>query len=177
LSVRALARDVSTDHVGTFEESLSGLADSCRRVSPEGFADALAAVAAAPAVGVPLPFAEVSLEETPVATEFDATDLRAAETGVTPAGLGIADYGTVTLRSTAAGDELVALYPYRHVAVVHADDVCPDMTAAFERLGEEFAAGQRTQVFATGPSATADMGGLIRGVHGPKEVHVVVVEP
>ncbi|TKX83368.1 hypothetical protein EXE43_24625, partial [Halorubrum sp. SS5] len=30
-------------------------------------------------------------------------------------------------------------------------------------------------VFATGPSATADMGGLVHGAHGPKEVHVVLL--
>jgi len=168
---------MSTDHVGTFETSLSGLADSCHRVPPEAFADALEAVVEAPAVGAPLPFEAVSLDDAPVTTDFDAADLQAAETGVTPAGLGIADYGTVTMHSTAAGDELVGLYSDRHVAVVHADDVVPDMAAAFERLGTEFDDGRRTQVLATGPSATADMGGLIQGVHGPKEVHVVVVEP
>jgi len=29
---------------------------------------------------------------------------------------------------------------------------------------------------ATGPSATGDMGALVQGVHGPSEVHVIVVE-
>lgn len=163
--------------LATFESSLSGLVDSCRRVEPAAFEETLADVVADPAVGAPLPFEAVTLEGTSVDTAFDADKLATSETGVTPAGLGIADYGTVTVRATAGGDELVALYPDRHVAVVHADDVVPDMETAFSRLGEEFDAGDRTQVLATGPSATADMGGLIQGVHGPKEVHVVVVEP
>lgn len=168
---------MSSDHVATFEASLEGLADSVRRVPPDEFDGALADLVEEPAVGVPLPFEDVSLAGTPVATDFEAADLHAAATGVTPVGVGVADYGTVTVRSTADGAELVALYPGRHVAVLHADDVVPDMPAAFERLGEEFEAGRTTQVLATGPSATADMGGLIQGVHGPAEVHVLVVEP
>jgi L-lactate dehydrogenase complex protein LldG len=31
-------------------------------------------------------------------------------------------------------------------------------------------------VFATGPSATADMGELVYGAHGPREVAVLLVE-
>lgn len=166
---------MSADHVSTFESSLSGLVDSCRRVEPGEVADALADLVREPAVGVPLPFEGASLPAS-VDTEFDAAALERAATGVTPAGLGVADYGSVTVRSTTAGDELVALYADRHVAVVHADDVVADMPAAFERLGEAFDRGERTQVLATGPSATADMGGLIQGVHGPEEVHVLVVE-
>jgi L-lactate dehydrogenase complex protein LldG len=33
----------------------------------------------------------------------------------------------------------------------------------------------RDFVFITGPSATADMGPLVRGVHGPHRQHVIVV--
>lgn len=167
---------MSTDHVAAFETSLEGLTDSVTRVEGASLGDVLAERVVTPAVGVPLPYEGDPLGAASVTTDWDASDLEAARTGVTPAGMGIADYGTVTVRSTEAGDELVALYPGRHVAVVDAADVVPDMTAAFERLGEEFDAGQRTQVLATGPSATADMGGLIQGVHGPNEIHVVVVE-
>ena len=50
------------------------------------------------------------------------------------------------------------------------------MPAAFDRLAEEFDAGLDSQVLATGPSATGDMGSLVRGVHGPQEVHVAILE-
>jgi L-lactate dehydrogenase complex protein LldG len=168
---------MGTDSLSTFESSLQGLADSCVRTTPAAFTDTLATLLEKPAVGVDLPFDGVSLDDTPVRTDFDADDLAAAATGITPAGLGVADYGTVTIRSTSRGDELVGLFAPRHVAVVHADDIVADMPACFERLDEEFGAGDRTQVLATGPSATADMGGLIQGVHGPESVHVVVIEP
>lgn len=161
--------------VSTFEDSLSDLAD-VRRVSPADCEETVAELLEAPAIGVPLPYEGVGLPAD-VTTDFDAGDLQAAETGVTPVGLGIADLGTVTVRSTAAGDELVALYADRHVAVVHADDLVADVPAAYERLSEEFASGRDSQVLATGASATADMGALVQGVHGPEAVTVVILEP
>ena len=33
----------------------------------------------------------------------------------------------------------------------------------------------RSFVFITGPSATADMGPLVRGVHGPHRLHIIVL--
>ncbi|MFB6362014.1 MAG: LUD domain-containing protein, partial [Halobacteriales archaeon] len=42
-------------------------------------------------------------------------------------------------------------------------------------LAGEFDAGRRSAVLTTGPSATADMGELVTGVHGPGDVHVVAV--
>ena len=171
---------MGTQTVERFEESLQGVADSCRRVAPSGVQDALAEVVIEPAVGVPLgpTFDEldVTLPES-VVVDPSVAELDAAATGVTPAGLGIANYGTVTVQSRADGDELVSLYPKRHVSVLSADDVVPDMPAAFERLEEAFDAGTTTHVLETGPSATADMGSLVQGVHGPEQVHVVVVEP
>lgn len=166
---------MSTDPVSTFETALQGTstvhsarADSLGAVIDEALTE--------PAVGTPLPFEGVSLSETAVSTEFEPSDLTAAATGVTPAGLAIADYGTVTIRSRADRDELVALYTERHVAVVAESDVVPDMATAYEELSEEFGWGVDTQVLATGPSATADMGTLVEGVHGPKETHVVILE-
>jgi L-lactate dehydrogenase complex protein LldG len=62
------------------------------------------------------------------------------------------------------------------VAVVRATDVVPDMAAGFDRLAGAFAAGATDAVLVTGPSATADMGALVQGVHGPAEMHVVIVD-
>lgn len=167
---------MSSDTVAQFEESLQGVAETCQRVRPESFEDALREAITEPAVGAPLPFDGVSISGTPVTVGPSVEELDAAETGVTPAGLGIANYGTVTVRSRAQGDELVSLYPPRHVVVVSAADIVPDMPTAFERFEESFAGGDESQVLATGPSATADMGSLVQGVHGPRSVHVIVVE-
>lgn len=165
------------DHVETFTSSLQDLADTVHRVGPADFPDTLETVIEEPAIGVPLPSDDISLTDTSVSTDFDATDLEAARSGVTPVGMGVADYGTVTVRSAHAGDELVSLFADRHVAVVRAGDIVLDMDAGFERLSSEFDRGLTSQVLATGPSATADLGGFILGVHGPEAVEVVVVDP
>ena len=163
---------MSSESLSTFESSVPG---AVHRTTAEDADAVLAEAIEGPAVGTALPYDEVSLPES-VDTDPSPSALEAAATGVTPAALGIADYGTVTIPSGAAGDELVSLYTPRHVAVVAASDVVPDMPTAYERLGEDFAAGMDTQILATGPSATADMGTLVQGVHGPSETHVVVLE-
>lgn len=168
---------MSTDHVSTFESSLTELAASVRRVPAADFEDALEAVVEPPAVGAPLPFDGVSLSDAGIENLETTEQLLAATTGVTAGGLGVASYGTVTLRTTEDADELVSLYPERHVVVLAASDIVPDMETAFDRLGGEFReAGVDTQILNTGPSMTGDMGKLYQGVHGPKEVHYVVLE-
>ncbi|MFB6170102.1 MAG: LUD domain-containing protein [Haloarculaceae archaeon] len=168
---------MSTDHVSTFESSLTELAASVRRVPTADLADALDDVTEPPVVGAPLPFEGVSLADLGIEPLETAGQLEAATTGVTAAGLGVAEYGTVTLRTTPDADELVSLYPERHVVVLAASDVVPDLETAFERLGPEFREeGLDTQILNTGPSSTGDMGKLYQGVHGPKQVHYVVLE-
>jgi len=89
---------------------------------------------------------------------------------------GIAGLGTVVVQSRRRGDEPVSLFPERHVVVLQASDLRRDLESAFEWLADEFDAGRDSLVFETGPSATGDMGALVQGVHGPSEVHVIVVE-
>lgn len=139
--------------------------------------DATAAIEAAidgPAVGAPLPLEGVDLPSG-VTTDPTPAELNAAVTGVTPASLAIADYGSLLLRADGAGSEPISLFVDRHVAVLRAEDVVPDMPAAFEWLGEELRESRDSVVVATGPSATADMGALVQGAHGPKTVAAVVV--
>ncbi|USZ69877.1 LUD domain-containing protein (plasmid) [Halorussus salilacus] len=163
-----------TGLVQQFEREATDAGCEVRRVAAAEFADALADRLDPPAVGAPLPFEGVSLPDD-VTTDPTPSDLESARTGVTPARFAVADYGSVAIRSTAAGDEPASLYPERHVAVVAASDVVGDMTAGVERLGEIARAGGDV-VLATGPSATADMGELVVGAHGPRAVTVFVLE-
>lgn len=48
-------------------------------------------------------------------------------------------------------------------------DLEADLRGGFRRLRSEFDARSRSFVLATGPSATGDMGELVRGVHGPNK--------
>ena len=163
--------------VETFEASLDALDVTRTRTDPDGLDDALREAVREPAVGAPLPFEEreLSLPDW-IPVHPTAQELEEARTGVTASSGGIAEYGTLIVQSRPGGDEPVSLYPERHVAVVRASDLVAGVPEALEFLGDEFAAGMDSAVFATGMSATGDMGELVRGVHGPREVHVIVIE-
>lgn len=173
---------MSTDIITQFTDTALESVDSCTRTDPDGFEATLEELVVEPAVGAPLRSESVSLEDTAVDTDPSVEALDAAETGVVRAGTAIAEYGTITVESTADVDELVSLYPPRHVVVLEADDILPDAEAAFDRFETQVRDARAngtagaTRVLATGSSATADMGELVYGVHGPKEVHIVVVE-
>lgn len=154
-----------------FERSGEGKKHSC---SVGGFHDALDDLLEDPAVGIELPYDEVSLPES-VNVEPTAREIRDASTGVTPAGLGVANYGTVTVESSSV-NELVALYADSQVAVLRESDVVPDMDAAFDELNADVSEERRSHILVSAPSATGDMGTLVQGVHGPEELDVVVLE-
>lgn len=162
---------------GTYEEFEARAGDfgvTVTRVPPAEATATIADIVADPAVGAPLPWDDVSLPEG-VPTDPTPAALDAAVTGVSAGALAIADYGSVVLRATPAGGEPVSLFPDLHVAVIREDDVVADMETAFEWFGEQFREHRDSAIIATGPSATADMGSLVKGAHGPRDVHVVVV--
>ncbi|MFB6136749.1 MAG: LUD domain-containing protein [Halobacteriaceae archaeon] len=165
----------------TFAAALDRVGVELTRTDADGAADAVAAAVEGPAVGVPVDLEGVDLAEVSPAGDTSFTldpmpaEIEAAETGVTGLSLGVADYGSVVVDGDAAGTEPASLFCERHVGVLAASDVVSGIDAAFAELGEHAAAGG-SAVIATGPSATADMGDLVLGAHGPETVHVVLVE-
>lgn len=158
-----------------FEEALDKHTASWSHTTAAKFDIALGEQLDQPAVGIPLPFDGVSLDQHPVTTSPSPAQLAWAKTSVTPAEFAIADYGSIVITSRGEGMEQVSLYPDRHVAVLGKSDILPDMDQAFDRLDDAFSEGLTSAVIATGPSATADMGELVYGVHGPRDVHVLIL--
>ncbi|WP_336326834.1 LUD domain-containing protein [Halovenus sp. HT40] len=143
-------------------------------VSPSGVTAAIEEAIEQPAVGTALPWEGVELPDS-VAIEPTAADLDAATTGVTAAELAVAEYGSILLRTDEAGSEPVSLFNDLHVAVLREEDIVPDMTAAFEHIGARAREDRSSAILATGPSATADMGALVQGAHGPKAVELIII--
>ena len=164
-----------TDSLDRFETSLEAVGVGLTRTVVSDFPDIVTELVDEPAVGTSLGFDGLTLDSTPVKTTITPRDLEKANTGVTPIAHAIAEYGTLVVESSAAGNAPVALCPPKHVGVVRESDVLTDVTEAIPHLGERFSDGG-SAVFATGVSATGDMGALVEGVHGPKTVHVVLVE-
>lgn len=95
--------------------------------------------------------------------------------GVTEAFAGVARTGSVCVDVGYQKTGMASLLAPLHIAVVAAETIVPQPRDLFREdvLGGKGLA--RSFVFLTGPSATADMGPLVRGVHGPHRLHIVVV--
>jgi L-lactate dehydrogenase complex protein LldG len=167
---------MSSDSLATFEQRADDRRASVERTTVTEFDRTLADCVEEPAMGVPLPFEGVSLADHPVALDPSPAALDAAATGVTPVGPAVAEYGSVVIPSDEHGAEAISLYPETHVAVLAASDIYTTISTALAEVSEEIAEGLTSAVFATGPSATADMGAPVYGVHGPAELKILILE-
>lgn len=159
----------------TLTDSFDRLEIEWSRTTPAAFAHVLSDVLIEPVVGSPLPFTEVSLPDPPINLTPTPTQIDSARTGVTAVELAVANYGSVIIRQRDDWTEAISLFPRLHVAILRQSDIVPDMAAAFGWLGETLSGSTASAVLATGPSATADMGSLVRGAHGPEKVHVIIL--
>jgi L-lactate dehydrogenase complex protein LldG len=110
-----------------------------------------------------------------VFTDRSKQALATADVGVTEAFACVASTGTVCVASD--GDiAYISLLPRMHIAVARKNDIVsrPGDLLRPDCLGGKGLA--RNFVFVTGPSATADMGPLVRGVHGPHHLHVILLD-
>ena len=95
--------------------------------------------------------------------------------GITSADYALADTGTLVLFSSPREARMISLLPPVHVAVVPRDRILTGLDELFTLVPQP-AEVTSSMVLITGPSRTADIEQiLVRGVHGPGEVHVVVV--
>lgn len=87
----------------------------------------------------------------------------------------IAETGTLVLQGNAAqGRRALTLIPDTHVCIVNVSQVVATVPEAFARLE---ATATLPTTFVSGPSATADIEMTrIKGVHGPRFLHVVLVD-
>lgn len=98
-------------------------------------------------------------------TRYDRERYDDYDFGITRATGAIAETGSLILDDTRTSDRLAALSPWIHVAVLRENEILRTVPEALARLGPS-----RNIIWATGPSKTADVEGiLIEGVHGPGE--------
>jgi L-lactate dehydrogenase complex protein LldG len=102
--------------------------------------------------------------------------LFAADASVTGVSHLIAETGTLVVRSAPQEPRSLTLLPPIHIAVAHEDQIVPDL---FDLFGPNAAEGLPSCLtLITGPSKTGDIElQLVTGVHGPGQLHVVLVAP
>jgi L-lactate utilization protein LutC len=155
---RSVVHRCSADRVGDVVAGIFG--PDSRVVVPDGFPDA----AVPPGLHV--------VRDDPD-NPLSAIDLDSMDGVLTTSACGIAVTGTVVLdHGPGQGRRAVSLVPDRLVCIVSADQVVDDVPAAVARLDP-----RRAQTWISGPSATSDIElSRVEGVHGPRELHVVLVE-
>jgi L-lactate dehydrogenase complex protein LldG len=105
---------------------------------------------------------------------LSTADLDGVDGALTGAAVGIAETGTFVLDGgPLQGRRALSLVPDVLVCVVRSDQVVDDVPAAVQRL-----AADRPLTWISGPSATSDIElDRVEGVHGPRTLHVLVVQP
>jgi L-lactate dehydrogenase complex protein LldG len=96
--------------------------------------------------------------------------------GITSAHGALADTGSIVVVSGPGRGRIASLLPPTHIAVIGADQLSPTL-ATFLSANPDIADVGSNVVAITGPSRTGDIEGtLVLGVHGPGDLHVIVIE-
>jgi L-lactate dehydrogenase complex protein LldG len=108
----------------------------------------------------------------------DKNEIAEAGMGITGTDYAIADTGTLVLLTDESRQRSVSLLPPVHVALVRKSDIVCNIRELFIILKQTLDAAQSVpscMTFITGPSRTADIElNLTLGVHGPKELYVII---
>ena len=115
------------------------------------------------------------------AAEREVEAIRAAKgadvVGVVRAAKGIAQTGTCIVVTDDESVRLDTMLPEVSVILLNRADILPDLPSAAPFLRTEQTQGRASYVsFITGPSRTADIERVSAiGVHGPLELHIVLI--
>jgi L-lactate dehydrogenase complex protein LldG len=95
------------------------------------------------------------------------------DAGVSEAIYGLADTGSVVLAASPEEPRARSLLPFVHVSLLREERILPGLPELFEAVGGDLPSAL---AIVTGPSRSADIEQtLVVGVHGPGEVHVVLL--
>ena len=167
----------------SFQESLVAIGGNCTIVAniSEATAVVQTIIDKAQAKRIAISDSDLVLEvskslktESDILQNASAKMLFETDLGITSAQFGIAETGTLVLESDREFHRLTSLVPPIHVCLLKAETIKQTLGETLEILEKDLS---RTVTFITGPSRTSDIElTLAIGVHGPAELHVIIVE-
>lgn len=106
----------------------------------------------------------------------EQNDMARYRIGLTGALAAVADSGSLVLQMGEGRGRFASLLPEVHIALVQAEQLFLSLNH-FIRAYPEVNKESSNTVFITGPSRTGDIEGVLTlGVHGPKQLHVIMIQ-
>ena len=157
--------DISVDRVASMEDVPDRVADYLVRENlPANFR-----MAPDPSL------AGIPWDKRPTLTVSEGKTDGTHEVGLTGTFAGVAETGTLIMRSGREHPTTLNFLPDTHVVVVRKSQIVGSYEDAWDRIRESEM--PRTVNFITGPSRTGDIEQTIfMGAHGPRRMHIVLVE-
>ena len=157
--------DISVDRVASMEDVPDRVADYLVREN----LPANSRMAPAPSL------AGIPWNKRPTLTVSEGKTDGTHEVGLTGTFAGVAETGTLIMRSGPEHPTTLNFLPDTHVVVVRKSQIVGSYEDAWDRIRESEM--PRTVNFITGPSRTGDIEQTIfMGAHGPRRMHIVLVE-
>ena len=95
--------------------------------------------------------------------------------GITSPSWGVADSATIVQLTLPGQPRSTSLVPSIHIGVIRIENILADLSELYARLRQN--PPSSSAVFITGPSKTGDIEAhLVFGAHGPKIMHIVVID-
>jgi L-lactate dehydrogenase complex protein LldG len=169
------ALDPGTDVVELFAQRAADYRATIHRTTAADLAEAVAAAAGGRRLAVPAGIPSdwtAGLSTVVDEPPLDTAELDRTEGVLTAAAVAIALTGTVVLDAGPdQGRRALTLLPDLHLCVVRTDQIVGTVSEALARLDPT-----RPLTWISGPSATSDIElSRIEGVHGPRNLHILVV--
>ncbi|MGI8682234.1 MAG: LutC/YkgG family protein [Mycobacteriales bacterium] len=163
--------------VDLFAERVADYKAVVRRVQAADLAAAVTEILGGRRVGVPAGLPQEWYAGCDVVVDdgsLTVADFDALDGALTGCALGIAETGTIVLDGgDRSGRRVLTLVPDYFLCVVDADQVVGSVPLAMAALRPE-----RPITFVSGPSATSDIElNRVEGVHGPRTLEVLIVDP
>jgi L-lactate dehydrogenase complex protein LldG len=105
--------------------------------------------------------------------------LKSSQIGVTGVDFGIAETGTLVIATTDELDRLVSALPAIHIAILPRSNLVSSLDEAREHISQILTGNSAALSISliSASSRTSDVGGItILGVHGPKELHILLLK-